>query len=78
MSNEAIPKGAARILNAAKVQAEFRTKRKSEDVGDGKHAKKRKVEQGDGAKGKDVKMKILPGESLAHFNRCVPCGSYSH
>jgi hypothetical protein len=61
------------VLNAAKVQAEFRTKRKVEDEGANKPpAKKRKTEQDESAKGKNgANLKILPGESLAHFNRYV-------
>ena len=77
LSNEAIPKSAARVLNAARVQEEFRKKRKLDGEGGAdegkKQAKKRKVngnerkEKGNGA----VQMKIMPGESLAHFNRCA-------
>ncbi|GJE85422.1 hypothetical protein PsYK624_015010 [Phanerochaete sordida] len=68
LSTEAIPKGAARVLNAAKVQAEFHQKRRGEDDGS-RPAKKRRTEPQEG-KGKAA-MKIMPGESLAHFNRRV-------
>ncbi|KAI0337398.1 hypothetical protein BDW22DRAFT_954699 [Trametopsis cervina] len=79
LANEAIPKGAARILNAAQVQQDFHTKRKlGLDEDDGPSRKKRqKVSESSsqvkGAKGKNGKadIKITPGESLAHFNRRV-------
>lgn len=65
-----IPKSAARVLNAAKVQEEWRRKRKAEGE-DGKPRKRQRMEdQGKGgAKEKKVAMKIMQGESLARFNR---------
>ena len=74
LNDEDVPKGAARILNAAKIQEEWRRKRKLglADDGNGGARKKRKVSVVDEAKkGKDVKpaMLIMPGESLTHFNR---------
>ncbi|KAI0783520.1 hypothetical protein C8Q75DRAFT_695938, partial [Abortiporus biennis] len=73
IANEEVPKGAARILNAAKVQAEYQKKRKlnGEDDGNGARSggnskKKRKLEDESGKA-----MQILPGESLGHFNRRV-------
>ncbi|KAI0084770.1 hypothetical protein BDY19DRAFT_969040 [Irpex rosettiformis] len=78
LSKEAIPKGAARVLNAWKVQEEFRKKRKLGDNGDDDGASRRKRQKaspgGDGKKSggkKKADMKIQPGESLAHFNRRV-------
>ena len=75
MSNEAIPKSAARVLNAMKVQGEYRMKRRGEDDGTQGKPKKRQRTDGEGqgrAKGKAKhNLKILPGESLAHFNRYV-------
>lgn len=80
LSNEDIPKGAMRALNAAKVQEEYR-KRKMQGDGPGSEgsAKKRRKTTGEdfgkGEKGgkerKGNAMKIQPGESLAHFNRRV-------
>lgn len=80
LSNEDIPKGAMRALNAAKVQEEYR-KRKMQGDGPGLEgaAKKRRKTTGEdfgkGEKGgkerKGNAMKIQPGESLAHFNRCT-------
>ena len=79
LSNEAIPKSVARVLNAAKTQEEWRKKRKGEDDGtQGKPKKKARTDK-DGAestartKGTNAShgLKILPGESLAHFNRYV-------
>ena len=62
------------MLNAAKVQEEFRKKRKGEDDETKSKPKKRQRTDGDEgrAKGKAThNLKILPGESLAHFNRCA-------
>ncbi|KAJ3533144.1 hypothetical protein NM688_g7322 [Phlebia brevispora] len=69
LSREAIPKGAARILNAAKVQQEWREKKRklSEDAQDGEGtSNKRRRKAGDGPV-----MKIQPGETIARFNRRV-------
>ncbi|EPQ52145.1 hypothetical protein GLOTRDRAFT_64912 [Gloeophyllum trabeum ATCC 11539] len=68
VSAEGIPKSMARVLNAAKLHAEYR-KRKNEDQNEGGKKKKKRKVQGDRADKAD--MKILPGESLAHFNRRV-------
>ncbi|KAL1733435.1 hypothetical protein EV714DRAFT_246450 [Schizophyllum commune] len=66
LSEEAIPKSAARVLNAAKVQAEYRAKkRSSEDDGSQGKAKRRKVDSSTSG------MSIKPGESLTHFNKRV-------
>ena len=83
ISNESIPKSALRVLQAAQIRAEH-AKRKREDPNDddGGRGKRRRqdggVEKGKG-KAKDIdaegsgkgEMKIQPGESLAHFNRCA-------
>ncbi|KAI0779170.1 hypothetical protein BC629DRAFT_1441063 [Irpex lacteus] len=78
LSHEAIPKGAARVLNAWKVQEEYRKKRKlgengAEDLGGKKKRRKVSSEDDGQRKGsaKKVDMRIQPGESLAHFNRRV-------
>ncbi|KAI0073027.1 hypothetical protein K474DRAFT_278715 [Panus rudis PR-1116 ss-1] len=73
LSNEDIPKGAARILFAAKIQEDFNEKkRKGEDQDGGRKKKKARKDSNDGDKGGDNNgMHILPGESLAHFNRRV-------
>jgi hypothetical protein len=42
-------------------------KRRAEEEANGQTRKKRKNE----GEGKDLGLKIMPGESLAHFNRCV-------
>ncbi|KAI0331688.1 hypothetical protein GY45DRAFT_1345206 [Cubamyces sp. BRFM 1775] len=75
IENEDIPKSAARVLNAAKVQEEFAKKRKGQaDDGAGPSRKKRKQEstdvEGSGAASKS-QLRIMPGESMAHFNRRV-------
>ncbi|PCH35147.1 hypothetical protein WOLCODRAFT_166073 [Wolfiporia cocos MD-104 SS10] len=70
IEHEEIPKGAARILNAAKIQQEYRAKQKrkaSEDAGDSKSSRKRR-RKGEATK---VVTTIQPGESMAHFNRRV-------
>ncbi|KZT70012.1 hypothetical protein DAEQUDRAFT_709386 [Daedalea quercina L-15889] len=76
IDNEEIPKGAARILNAAKIQEEHRQrKRKLQEGGDAGEPsrKKRKSEGRDGEKGLggSAKLRIQPGESMTHFNRRV-------
>ncbi|KAI0653012.1 hypothetical protein C8Q70DRAFT_937970 [Cubamyces menziesii] len=75
IENEEIPKSAARVLNAAKVQQEFAKKRKGQaDDGAGPSRKKRKQEsaiaEGSGAAA-NSQLRIMPGESMAHFNRRV-------
>lgn len=70
IENEEIPKGAARVLNAAKIQQEFaEKKRKQRDEADGAgpSRKKQKGGQDEGANA----LRIKPGESIGHFNRCV-------
>jgi len=85
IDNEDIPKGAARILNAAKVQEEFRNKKRKQpddsitDHDGSREAiirkKRRKDDKGGGASGSAEErkgdIKIQPGESMAHFNRRV-------
>lgn len=71
---EAVPKSAARVINATKVRAQWREKRKAaagrEMDGDGRR-KRRKVEGGeDGAEKKQKdKLVIRPGETLQRFSR---------
>lgn len=77
LSNEDIPKSAARVIFASKVQKEFREskKRRNDDaqVGNnpGQREKKKRKVDGEGDGDTSSAMRILPGESLAHFNRCV-------
>ncbi|CAL1713824.1 unnamed protein product [Somion occarium] len=73
LSKEEIPKSLSRVLNAAKIQGEWRQKYKrgSEDVGlDGAPPKKKQKKNPVGSADAD-NMHIKPGESLAHFNRRV-------
>lgn len=64
IANEPIPKSAARILNAVKIQGEFKaSKRKRGEEAEKKGAAKRK-------KLEEKRLKIMPGESIQHFNRC--------
>ncbi|KAH8103903.1 hypothetical protein BXZ70DRAFT_923276 [Cristinia sonorae] len=67
ISKEPIPKSVARVLNAVKVQDEWRSKKRKLDTpgGDGTLSKKRKMVES------MEDMKIQPGESLGHFNRRV-------
>ncbi|CCM02150.1 uncharacterized protein FIBRA_04228 [Fibroporia radiculosa] len=73
IDHEEMPKGAARILNAAKVQAEYRMKRKrtpDEGAADsGSIPRKKRKSAAEDARGQT--MKIQPGESMTHFNRRV-------
>ena len=83
LRNEAIPKAAARVLNAQAIRDEWNLKkRKHEEQGeeDGPMGKKRRTGTGQiigsGSKEKSKKPKtisltIQPGESIQHFNRSV-------
>jgi hypothetical protein len=63
ISNEAIPKSAARVLNATKIREDYK-KRKLEQGGwDDRNPQKRK-------KTDNIQQKIKPGESIQHFYRC--------
>ena len=73
LQNEAIPKSVARVLNAQTIRDEFRKKRKLEDEGAGEAVKnrgKRRKTEKTRPKGQPS-LRIQPGESLQHFNRCV-------
>ncbi|KAI1791915.1 hypothetical protein LXA43DRAFT_888471 [Ganoderma leucocontextum] len=81
IEDEGIPKSVARVLNAAKVQEEWaERKRKGVDDGEGdgpsrKRSRKDAGEDG-GKKGKEKEkekgeLRIMPGESMTHFNRRV-------
>ncbi|KAG6914595.1 hypothetical protein DXG01_016429 [Tephrocybe rancida] len=80
LNNEPIPKGLARVLNAATIREQYRLKkRKLEEEGDHKPGDKRRKVDGDAkdskSKRKEVnattKLVIKPGESIQHFNRRV-------
>ncbi|KAH7097566.1 hypothetical protein BKA62DRAFT_623688 [Auriculariales sp. MPI-PUGE-AT-0066] len=66
---EEIPKGAARIINAASVQQKYREdmKKRAREDDDGPVKKRRKVDKGE----LELKIKVRPGESMGHFNRRV-------
>jgi len=64
ISNEAIPKSAARVINALKIRDDYRKKRNLEQEGhDDKIKHKRQRTE-------DTQLKIKPGESIQHFYRC--------
>ncbi|KAJ7220990.1 hypothetical protein C8J57DRAFT_1393519 [Mycena rebaudengoi] len=75
LSNEPLPKSFVRALGAAQVRAEYHAKKKRKLPGDGddddlggqKAKKKRRVDGG----GDPTSTRILPGETLAHFNKRV-------
>ncbi|KAF8648985.1 hypothetical protein AX16_006099 [Volvariella volvacea WC 439] len=82
ITTEAIPKSAARVLNAAKIRAEYAAKKRKreeeEPTNDSAKKQKRddgKEKSGKGVEGKSTKdgqgMKIQPGESMQHFVRRV-------
>ncbi|KII83610.1 hypothetical protein PLICRDRAFT_445048 [Plicaturopsis crispa FD-325 SS-3] len=72
ISSEPLPKSAARVLNAAAVQAEYRARKRGADDGDDGPRKKKVKRSGDEGDQKDGKaLGIQPGETLAHFNRRV-------
>ena len=75
LNNEGIPKSATRVLNAAKIREEWRSKRKRLESDSGKHEnKRRKVHSGDDKDSTSLGKihsgwKIQPGEPIQHFNR---------
>ncbi|EIW58109.1 uncharacterized protein TRAVEDRAFT_64729 [Trametes versicolor FP-101664 SS1] len=73
IENEEIPKGAARVLNAAKIQQEFaEKKRKQRDEADGAGPSRKKQKGGAGGQNEGANaLRIKPGESIGHFNRRV-------
>jgi hypothetical protein len=79
LSDESIPNSAARVLNAAKIQGDWKSKRShherdlTEDAGVG-NAKRRKLIGRDRDRGPPetaVSFAIQPGETLRQFNKCV-------
>ena len=69
LRNEPIPKSAAWVFNSQAVRDEYKLKkRKREEEGE-QGAKKQKT--GKIASDKSVALKIQPGESMQHFNRCA-------
>lgn len=65
ISNEAVPKSAARVINALKIRDDYRKKRNLEQEGhDDKIKHKRQRTE-------DTQLKIKPGESIQHFYRRV-------
>lgn len=86
LSTEGIPKSISRILDAAKIREDFKQRKRTAldepSDGSGRPKKKRKQAVEDtkekattasNEKGKEkaAEIKIKPGETLAHFNRCV-------
>ena len=80
--NEAIPKSAARVLNAQSIRDEWNSKKRKLEDGDGRDGKKRRkttvmttaeriTESGSKEKSKNISSTIQPGESIQHFNRSV-------
>lgn len=74
LSKEEVPKSVARVLNAAKVQQEWRAKQKrnSEDTSPEAGPSRKKQKKNPKNEESSGDLRIKPGESLAHFNRCVP------
>ncbi|KAI0948008.1 hypothetical protein AcW1_009625 [Taiwanofungus camphoratus] len=79
-SNEDIPKSVARVLNAAKIQEEFKAKKRrlkgdDHDEDQARPVRKKRKKQGTDDESHlnnvGAGLKILPGESVAHFNRRV-------
>ncbi|KAI0730507.1 hypothetical protein C8Q76DRAFT_329303 [Earliella scabrosa] len=77
IENEEIPKSVARVLNAARIQQEYaeRKRKAREEEGAGPSRKKRRKDgtaaEGDGHDDGRSHLRIMPGESMAHFNRRV-------
>ncbi|KAH9001615.1 hypothetical protein EDB92DRAFT_1827798 [Lactarius akahatsu] len=82
LSTEAIPKSISRVLEAARIRAEYRQKKRARQLEEGAHdggdghaptlakGKKRRRAAADSDAGKST-IGIQPGESLKHFNRRV-------
>jgi hypothetical protein len=72
LSNESIPKSVSRVLNAVQIREEFHKRRKAsqgdEDAGSKRKKKRRRVDGGEDGKN-SKSLRILPGESLGHFNK---------
>ncbi|KAK1215250.1 hypothetical protein PQX77_022152 [Marasmius sp. AFHP31] len=83
LKEEAVPKSAARVLNALKIREDYRKRKREggdgdEDTGgngEGREGKKRKKTKAKGARDAEVEKGavggILPGESLEHYNKRV-------
>ncbi|KAH9939475.1 hypothetical protein B0H21DRAFT_756798 [Amylocystis lapponica] len=81
ISNEAIPKSVARVLNAAQVRKEWSEKNNKREPREGQdpphvqpasgRKRKRKDGNNEETQAKKAKITIQPGESMAHFNRRV-------
>lgn len=81
LRNEAIPKSAARVLNAQAIRDEWNLKKRKLEDGDGKDGRggKRRKTTGrmtgseDKEKSKKTSLTIQPWESIENFNRSVTC-----
>ncbi|KAH8991129.1 hypothetical protein EDB86DRAFT_3244765 [Lactarius hatsudake] len=84
LSTEGIPKSISRVLDAARIRAEYRQKKRARQLeGGGAHdgdddgaptlakGKRRRRVAADSDAGKSSTIGIQPGESLKHFNRRV-------
>ncbi|KAH9939071.1 uncharacterized protein BXZ73DRAFT_44325 [Epithele typhae] len=71
LENEEVPKGAARVLNAAQVQQAFRKRKRDAEEESSGSAQKRSKKGTDPEKKGAGKLKIMPGESMVHFSRRV-------
>ncbi|KAL0061236.1 hypothetical protein AAF712_011939 [Marasmius tenuissimus] len=79
LKEEAIPKSAARVLNALKIREDYRKRKREGGDGDedtgGRQGKKRKKTKAKGTGDAEVEKGavggILPGESLEHYNKRV-------
>ena len=75
MSTEGIPKSVSRVLDAAKICAEYRQKKRTrlieEDGGANAPKKRRRAAADPDVGDKATTIEIKPGESLRHFNRCA-------
>lgn len=75
LSTEGIPKSVSRVLDAVRIRAEYRQKKRTrliEEDGDADASKKRHRAAANSDVGnKATTIEIQPGESLRHFNRCA-------
>lgn len=69
MHFQSLPKGAMRILHGAKIQAEYREKKKQRELEEVR--KKKNAARTD-------QLQIRDGEKMGDFNRCVVCSFTFH
>ncbi|TFK68818.1 hypothetical protein BDN72DRAFT_820701 [Pluteus cervinus] len=72
LTTEAIPKSAARVINALQIRSAFSEKKRQRDLEEeGSGSKRRKLSQPKAKSKQGTGLQIQPGESIQHFNKRV-------